>query len=83
MPSSPLGSTHGRTMLGVTCHHRLWTAHSVERHRAWHDITALGQHTRSAHTVGLVQQRRAWHDITALGYYTQTDYVKRGMTSPP
>ena len=47
IPSSPLGSTHGRTMLGVTFHNCLWTAHSVERHRAWHDITALGQHTRS------------------------------------
>ena len=28
-------------------HHRPWTAHTVGRRRAWHDITALGQHTRS------------------------------------
>ena len=47
MPSPPLDSTHSQTMSGVACHHRPWTAHSVERHRAWHDITALGQHTRS------------------------------------
>ena len=26
MPSSHLGSTHGRTTLGVACHHRLWTS---------------------------------------------------------
>ena len=74
-----------------------WAAQTVERHWVWHDFIAFGQHTRSyevghdmpllpldsTHTVGLGQQRRAWHDITALGYYTQTDYVKRGMTSPP
>ena len=47
MPSPPLDSTHSQTMSGVACHHRPWTAHSVERHRAWHDITALGQHKRS------------------------------------
>ena len=33
--------------LGVTCHHRLWTAHTVERRGAWHAIIAFGQHTRS------------------------------------
>ena len=47
MPSPPLDSTHGRTTSGVTCHHRIWAAGTVERHRAWHDITAFGQHTRS------------------------------------
>ena len=46
MPSSPLGSTHGRTTSGVACHHRLWAAHTVERRRAWHAIIAFG-HTRS------------------------------------
>ena len=30
MPSSPLGSTHGRTTSGVACHHRLWAAHMVD-----------------------------------------------------
>ena len=47
MPSSPFGSTQGRTMLSVASHHRPWTARTVEQRRAWHDITALGQHTRS------------------------------------
>ena len=32
MTSPPLDSTHDRTTSGVTCHHRLWTSHSVERH---------------------------------------------------
>ena len=47
MPSSPLGCTPSRMSSGVACHHRLWAAHIVERHWAWHDITAFGQHTRS------------------------------------
>ena len=47
MPSSPLGSTHGRTTSGMACHNRLKAAHTVERRRAWHDITAFGQLTRS------------------------------------
>ena len=34
----------------------------------------------TTHTVG---RRRAWHDLTALGQRTQSDYVGRGMTSPP
>ena len=47
MTSPPLDNTHGRTTSGVTCHHRLWTAHTVERRRAWHTIIALWQHTWS------------------------------------
>ena len=47
MPTSPLGSTHGRTLSGVTCQYRLWATHTVERRRAWHDITSFGQRTRS------------------------------------
>ena len=47
MPSLPLGSTHDRTTSGVACQHRLWAAHTVERRRAWHDITSFGQCTRS------------------------------------
>ena len=58
MPSPPLDITHGQTTSGVACHHRPWTTHTVGRRRAWHDLTALGQHT-------------------------QSDYVGRGMTSPP
>ena len=58
MPPSPLGSTNSQTTSGVACHHRPWTTCTVGRRRAWNDITALGQYTRS-------------------------DYVGRGMTSPP
>ena len=44
MTSPPLDSTHGRTTLGVACHHRLWVAHTVKRRRPWHAIIAFGQH---------------------------------------
>ena len=47
MTSPPLGSTHGQTTSGVASHHRLCTAHTVERRRAWHAIIAFGHHTRS------------------------------------
>ena len=47
MPSSPLGSTHGRTTSGMACHNRLKAAHTVERRRVWLYITAFGQHTWS------------------------------------
>ena len=47
MTSQPLDVIHGRTSLGVACHHRLWAAHTIECRRAWHDITAFGQHTQS------------------------------------
>ena len=46
MPSPPFDSTFRRTTSGVACHHRRWAAHMVERCQVWHDITALGQHTR-------------------------------------
>ena len=47
MTSLPLDSTHGQMTSGVARHHRPWTVHTVGRRREWHDITALGQHTRS------------------------------------
>ena len=43
--------------------------------RAWHDITALGQHTRSA-TSGVAWHHRPWTEHTV-------GYVGRGMPSPP
>ena len=46
MPSSPLGSTYGRTTSGKACHRSPWTAHMVERRRVWHSIMDLRQHTR-------------------------------------
>ena len=77
----------------MTCHHRLWTAHTVERRRVWLYIAALGLHAwlddigrgkaspplDSTHG----RQRRACHDITALGQHTRSNYVERGMKSPP
>ena len=45
MPSSPLRSTNGQTTSGVACHHHLWAAQTVGRHRAWHAIIALGRQT--------------------------------------
>uniref|UniRef100_A0A494G8W0 Uncharacterized protein n=1 Tax=Solanum lycopersicum TaxID=4081 RepID=A0A494G8W0_SOLLC len=42
-----MDNTHGQTTSGVTCYHRLSTAHMVGLCRAWHDIIALGEHTRS------------------------------------
>ena len=46
-PSPPLDSTHGRTTSSVVLYHRPWTARTVGQRRAWHDIIALGHHTRS------------------------------------
>ena len=46
-PSSPLGSTHDRTMLGVACHHSPWTANTVKQRQAWHATIAFRHHTRS------------------------------------
>ena len=44
MTSPPLDNTHGRKTSGVTCHHRLWAAHTVQRREAWHAIITFGQH---------------------------------------
>ena len=45
--SPPLDSTYGRTTSSVACHYRPWKANTIERHHAWHHITALGQLTWS------------------------------------
>ena len=55
MPSSPLVSTHGPTTSGVSCHHRLWTAHTIERRRACNAIISFGQHTRSNNVGRIIQ----------------------------
>ena len=70
----------------------LESTHSVERHRAWHVIIALGQNTQSydigrtchhcpweEHTVRLCQ---AWHAISTLES-TCSDDVRIFMTSSP
>ena len=84
---------HGQTMSGVTCHHRLWTTHTVERCRVWLYITALGLHAWSDDigrgmtsppfdsTHGRMTSGEARHHH--LWQHTRSDYVGRGMTSPP
>ena len=73
MQSLLLDSTQGRVTSGVACHRHPWTAPTVERRGAWHEITALGLHRgRSLHDITAIGQntigrRWAWHDITALG----------------
>ena len=47
MPSPPLDSTQGRMTSSVACHRRPWTAPTVGRRGAWHEITALGLHAWS------------------------------------
>ena len=47
MPSSPFGSTNGRTKSRVACHHSPLTANTVGRRQALNAITAFGNHTRS------------------------------------
>ena len=93
MQSSPFGSTNGGTTSGMACHHYLWTAHTVEGHWAWHDITALGLNARSDDVgrgmtslpLGSThsRQRRAWHDITAFGQHIWSNDVRCGMPSSP
>ena len=63
IPSTPLGSTHCRTMLGVAFHHRLWEAHTVEQRRAWHANIAFWKHRRSD-GVGLACHHRLWEADT-------------------
>ena len=93
MKSPPLDSTHDRTTSGVECHHRLWTAHTVERRRAWHAIIAIGKHTRSNNVrrgmplspLGSTNGRTTWgwHAVTALGLHAWSDDVGLGMTLLP
>ena len=47
MTSPPLDNTHDRTTSSLTCHHRLWAAHTVEPRQVWHAIIAYGRQTRS------------------------------------
>ena len=47
MTLPPLDSTHGPMTFGVASHHNPWTTRTARRCQAWHEITALGQHTWS------------------------------------
>ena len=93
MTSLLLDSTHDRTTSGVACHHRLWAAHTVERHYAWHAFIALGRQTRSYDvrsdmpsspldsTLGQTTSGVAYHH--RLWQHTRSKYVRRGMPSLP
>ena len=77
----------------MACHHRPWTGNTIKRRRAWHAITALGQHTRSddigrgmpSSPLGSTHGRTmsGCQDITAFGKHTRSNDIRRGMTSPP
>ena len=93
MTSTPLDSTHGRKTSGMTCQHRLWTTHTVERHWAWHAIIAFGQHTRSNDvgcgmtsppldsTNGRTTSGMTFHHRLWAAHTVKRRW--RGMTSPP
>ena len=94
MTSPPSDSTHSRTTSGMACHHRLWEAHTIERHRAWHAIITFGladtvERRRAWHAIiafGLddtVRRRRAWHAIIALGRQTRSNDVRHVMQTSP
>ena len=92
-PTLPLGSTHGRATSGVACHHHLWAAHTVERHRAWHAIIAFGQHTRSSDVgrgmpsspLGSTHGRTTSGvaAVIAFGQHKRSNDVGCGMPSSP
>ena len=94
MSSSPLCSTHGRTMLGMPCQYRHKEKHKVGRHRAWHDIISHEQHTQGRTTSGVasnrcprtkhtVRRRRAWDVIIALGLHIWLNNLEHHMVSSP
>ena len=46
-PIIVMDNKQGQTMSRVACYHRLWTAYTIGRCRAWHAIMAIEQHIRS------------------------------------
>ena len=91
MTSPPLDNTHGRRTSDMACHHRLWEAHTVERHRAWHAIIAFGQHTRSNNVgrgmqlspLGSTDSQTAWHGMPSspLDQHRRSTVIGRDMPS--
>ena len=76
MPSSPLGSTDGRTTTFVAFHHPLWTS----SHSRMASGVACHYHPWTANTV---ERCRAWHAIITLGQHKRSNDVGRGMPSSP
>ena len=91
MTSSPLESTHGRSMSGVASHTRPWKAYTIRRCWAWHAIIALGQHTRSddvgrgmpSSPLGSTYGRTALAVacLISIGQHSWSDDVRRDMPS--
>ena len=71
MLSLPLDNTDGLTMLGVSCYHCPWLAHTVRQRRLWQ----CHSHTWTAQMIRLC---RAWHDMMSLGQHTWSDDVNHG-----
>ena len=85
MPSSPLGSTDSQTASGVACHHRLSTANTVERRRAWHAIITFMQHKRSNDVErgmpSIAFRQHKWSNDVGHGMKSPLlDYTHRRMT---
>ena len=76
MTSPPFDSTHGQTMSGVACHHRLWT--SSHSRTAWG--VAFHHHPL---TENAFERCWAWHAIIALGQHKRSNDVSCGMPSSP
>ena len=93
MPSSPLGSTHGRTTSGVACHHHPWQHTRSSDVRRGMPSSPLGStHGRTASNVAChhsllaahtVERRRTWHTVIAVGQHTRSNDFRRGMPSSP
>ena len=71
MPSSTMVSMHGQMISTVEIPSRPCTADTIIQRQLWHDIMALGQHTRSD-DVG------RWMPIF-LGQHRGSEYPARGM----
>ena len=74
IPSSPLGSTHNWTTLGVAFHHSPWKAYTLEQRGVWHVIFAIGQHPR-------LDDVGRGIPGPALLKQTQSDYIWRVLQS--
>ena len=93
MTSLTLDNTHGGTTSGVACHHRLWTANTVDNvERGMPSTPRDSTHGRTTLCVSCyhclsaaqtVRRCRAWHAITALGQHIRSNDVRRGMPSSP
>ena len=93
MQSSPLGSTHCRTMSRVACKNGSSAAHTVGRRWALYAISTLGEHTQSGDVEHCVRSslldithdrtHRVWHAIMSLEKHILSYTIGGGMPSSP